>query len=130
MRALSLMGRKVDKMMVKLSVSIPCYLGEKEVRIVNVTAPELGKTTLEYLTGVAEDGTEYPLRVLSDGDHKPLTDYQNAEQWHFQEWFRSLWKEENERSNPYHKEYQFTDSGQEYWYQKTDFKRHYTCEEG
>lgn len=119
--------------MVKISVSLPCYLEEKEVRIVSVTAQKSGKTTLEYLTGVAEDGTEYPLRNLSDGDHKPLTEYQNAEQWHFQEWFQSLWKEERYRkmhSNPYHKEYQFTDSVQEYWYQNSDFIKHYTCDEG
>lgn len=119
--------------MVHIFVNLPCYLGESEVRIVVVAAPELGRTTLENLTGITEEGKGLPLCMLSDRDHRPLTEYQNADKWHFQEWFQSLWKEERyrkEHSNPYHKEYHYSDSGQEYWYQNDDFRKHFTCCEG
>ena len=115
----------------EIKTKIPCIKGYCPITIIKVMEQYPGNSGISAFTCETDKGNMYPLSALRDENGKPLSDYQTDEPWYFNEWFRCLWEEaESERKQQFHKQYGFTDGGQEYWYQTDDFKRHYTSEEG
>lgn len=114
-------------MMEQVFTNISCTISGQSVTVIKVMAPLGIRSGLKDLIAVCEDGRVYPLDDFGDGNGIPLRDYR----WQIEEWFYSLCKElAYKRANPCYKVYHYTDIGQEYWYEKTDFRKHFTACEG
>ena len=74
----------------------------------------------------------YFITDLCDTNGKALADLKDIEPYYFIEWWRCLSKELVRKARGEHciTEYCFTETGDEYWYQTDDFRRHYTKIEG
>ncbi len=109
-----------------IETNISCMTESCNITVVKVIEqyPQLNGIS-KYLC-ITDKGEYHGMSSLSDANGKPLSKYADFESWYFDEWFRCLWKE----SLSARKEYRFTENGQEYWYQRTDFKKHFTCMEG
>lgn len=124
---------KMKEEKITIETAIQCMAGERTVKIIKVVAESWKNSDLCHLTGIDENGGSHALTGMKDCEGTPLEQYEIADKWNFHEWLWSLYKETQYKiknpQNPYHKEYCFTETGQEYCYESTDFKKHYTCSE-
>jgi hypothetical protein len=111
--------------MAYLPVEIPCIMkaGNLPAMITGViNAPDCDNFPIRLVI----DGGSYPVEEVMDDKGIELSSYAASDKWYFTEWLRSILKEKLSGR----KEYVFNEDGLEYWYNSTDFRRHYTCEEG
>lgn len=115
---------KNEKQIIETNIS--CATGSCSITVAKVIEQYPQRNGLSKYLCITDDGEQHEMASLSDVNGRPLSEYSDYEPWYFDEWFRCLYKE----SQTPRKEYRFTEDGQEYWYQRTDFKRHFTCMEG
>lgn len=114
-----------------ISTKLTAMKEGQAMEILFIIAPSWNEVDIKNLIAVCGNGKNYPLAVFCEENGKPLTAYEEDDPWHFGEWFHSLFKEQAHKGPcPFHKEYHFNETGQEYWYQHDDFRKHYTCCEG
>lgn len=116
---------KEDKCFVE--TNIPCKtVSFHDITVVKVIEQCPKNDEISKYLCITDKGERHVMSSLLDKDGKPLSRYTDCEPWYFNEWFRCLRKQ----SLTYRTEYEFTEEGEEYWYQNNDFSRHFTRCEG